>query len=124
MARSLIMAEELKVKALMDKLYECGKFYKPNIAVGLIKDNWKKNLTEEDGILLTKILYGEIKTNYKKRTNIVETDYVHCFCIKETTFTINDMKVMVSWSDGEREEDDNVMDFVGFFIRGKEFKRS
>jgi len=60
------MAEELKIKALMDKLYECGKFYKPNIAVGLIKDNYKKNLTEED---------------------------------------------------------DNVMDFVGFFIRGKEFKR-
>jgi hypothetical protein len=117
------MADELKIKALMDKLYECGKFYKPNIAVGLIKDNYKKNLTEEDGILLTKILYGEIKTKYKKRTGIVETDFEHCFCIKETTFVINDMKVIVSWSDNdEREEDDNVMDFVGFFIRGKEFQ--
>lgn len=100
------MAEELKIKALMDKLYECG-----------IKDNCKKNLTEEDGILLTKILYGEIKTKYKKKTDIVETDFEHCFCIKETTFVIHDMKVIVDWTDNdEREEDDNVMDFVGFKI--------
>ena len=104
------------VEDLMNKLYECGKVYRGDISVGILKDYWYKTLTDDDGVLLTKILYGELKTKYKKRTRIIDVDYVHDFSEKETTFSIKDLNVVINWADGHREDDDNVMNFVRFFI--------
>lgn len=57
-----------------------------------------------------------MKTKYKKRTSTGYIDYVHDFSEKETIFNIKELRVVISWTDGNREDDDNVMDFVGFFI--------
>ena len=108
-----------KVDSLMNKLYDCGSLYRGNISVGILKDYWDKTLTDDDGILLTKILYGELKTKYKKRTRTIDVDYVHDFSEKETTFSIKDLNVVINWADGHREDDDNVMNFVRFFISKK-----
>ena len=107
------------VEDLMNKLYKCGKVYKDNVSVGILKDYWDKTLTDNNGILLTKILYGELKTKYKKRTRTVDIDHVHDFSEKETIFNIKDLNVVINWADGHREDNDNVMNFVRFFIRSK-----
>ncbi len=107
------------IENLMNKLYECGKVYSDDVSVGILKDYWDKTLTDNDGILLTKILYGKLKTKYKKRTRTVDIDYVHDFSEKETTFSIKDLNVVVSWADGHREDNDNVMNLVRFFISKK-----
>lgn len=110
-----------EVDILMNKLYDCGKLYRGDISVGILKDFWKKTLTEDDGILLTEILYGKVKvTGYNKRTRLVDIDYVHAFAEKKTSFKIKDIQVIVNWVDSDdREDGDNVMDYVRFFISRK-----
>lgn len=109
------------VDILMNKLYECGKLYRGDISVGKLKDFWKKTLTEDDGVLLTRILYGKVKaTSYNKRTRLVDIDFVHAFAEKETSFRIKDIQVVVNWVDSDdREDGDNVMNYVRFFISRK-----
>lgn len=78
----------------MNKLYDCGKLYRSDISVGIFKDFWKKTLTEDDSILFTRILYGNVKaTSYNKRTRLVDIDYTHTFAEKETSFKIKDIKM-------------------------------
>lgn len=110
-----------EVDTLMNKLYDCGKLYRGDISIGILKDFWKKTLTEDDGILLTRILYGKVKAaGYNKRTRLVDIDFVHAFAEKETSFRIKDIKVVVNWTDSDdREDGDNVMDYVRFFISRK-----
>ena len=110
-----------EVDTLMNKLYDCGKLYRGDISIGILKDYWRKTLTEDDGVLLTRILYGKVKAAcYNKRTRLVDIDFVHAFAEKETSFRIKDIKVVVNWTDSDdREDSDNVMDYVRFFISRK-----
>ena len=110
-----------EVDTLMNKLYDCGKLYRGDISTGILKNYWKKTLTEDDGVLLTRILYGKVKaTGYNKRTRLVDIDYVHAFAEKETSFRIKDIQVVINWTDSnDREDGDNVMDYVRFFISRK-----